>query len=129
MWTNETLNLINNNIVVGLNIDTSTNLGCVKNSNGRVIICKCNCNNYTYNNSAGFCVSIGTYTNIQIPISMLEACYDAACQNNNIYNRHIFERLYPNQKRVHGCHVTVVGMIFYHACLVRQINGYDYILI
>ena len=128
MWTNETLNLINNNIVVGLNIDTSTNLGCVENSNDRVIISRGNCTNYDYNNSDGFYVRIGVSNIIQIPISMLQNCYIAACNNNNIYNKEIFQQLYP-RLIAHGCHVTVVGMIFYHACLVRQINGFDYILI
>ncbi|MDI9338800.1 MAG: hypothetical protein QM539_10315 [Alphaproteobacteria bacterium] len=130
MWTQQTLNQINQHIKDGLNIDTNQNIGCILNSNGRIILSICNCNNYNYNNSRGFSVLIGkkSGTKIQIPMTMLENCYNAACNNNNIYNKTIIENLYPRQVNTHGCYVHVVGMIFYHARLVRQINGGNYIL-
>ena len=130
MWTQQTLNQINKHITIGLNIDTNQNIGCSNNSNGRRILSICNCNNYNYNNSRGFSVLIGedSGTKIQIPMTMLENCYNAACNNNNIYNKSVIENLYPKQVNSHGCHVHVVGMIFYHAGLVNQINGGNYIL-
>ena len=121
MWTQQTLNQINQNITVDLDVNSGA-------STFRKIRSIIICNRYDYNNSPGFLVQIGRNADIQIPVTMLKNCYNAACDNNNIYNRNVFEYQYPKQTTQHGCHVHVVGMIFYHAGLIRQVNGGNYIL-
>lgn len=84
-----------------------------------------------YNQSEGFKVNIGKESNvtIDIPLSMLKGIYENAIKNNRIYENKVFVKLYPNEQKIHPCHVHVVGQIFVKAKIAIEISTRKYKII
>jgi len=75
----------------------------------------------------GFLVRIGESTDLEIPWSMLESCFDAL-EGPGGYDGTSFRERYPTQAEHHLCHVHVIGMMFVKAGIARA-EGARYILI
>lgn len=85
----------------------------------------CESNRYSYNEK-GFKIKIGKTSIIKIPLSMLENCIRESVKNKMIYNRSVFERLYPLQCKDHGCHIHSIGQMFVAAGLADFVSKHDY---
>jgi hypothetical protein len=109
---------IHSSITKGLKLDKAANYG-----RPVIEVPPFACNTYNYNGEEGYKVRIGSEVYIEIPISMLRNCYEAAKQNEGIYKTSIIYGLYPEQLAHHGGYVHVVGRIFEIAGLVTKIKG------
>lgn len=105
------------NITVNTDINTP---------NSNRVILKTNIPCEKYNNDLGIKVQIGQTTSIYIPYSMLVHLVKDAIQNNRIYNRSVFNTLYPRQCKNHPCHVHVVGMILVRAGIANRLDSRNY---
>jgi hypothetical protein len=114
--------MIFSNIQKGLEINT-------KNSSFRKILEIPPFQCIGYNNCEGFKVRIGSSSTIVIPLSMLKSTYESAIMNNNTYDNSVFIKLYSIQQTQHPCHVHVVGQIFVHSKLAKQVGNRSYKLL
>ena len=117
---NEAELLIRQNINVGIHLSPESNF--------RYILAgpEYSCFRYNYDGVNGYKVKIAVNTDIEIPLTMLEAIYNATIINNSIYNKHVIEEIYPQQVRTHGCHVHVVAKIFQLSGIMNQNNPRQY---
>jgi hypothetical protein len=117
-------NKILNNIIVGLDVNTS-------NSTNRNIIQAppYACTTYNYNRSEGFKVQIGLSASIEIPLFMLKKVYEESYLNNQIYDATVFIRHFGQQYINHGCHIHVVGQIFVKSNIAIQQDKRTYKII
>lgn len=108
MTTQTTIDFLKN-LHVGLNIDTS-------NSHGRVVKdIKITENKKDFT----LIIKIGQNTTIGVDKQMLTSLYNSSIHNNGVYNKHIFQSLYPQKLNNHPCYVHVVGMLFVKAGLAK----------
>ncbi|MBE2228509.1 MAG: hypothetical protein IAE93_14225 [Ignavibacteria bacterium] len=112
---NEALNLIQNNIAVGLSLDENS-------SNGRHVLAGPAhiCNSYDFRGIPGYKIQIGSTISsyIEVPIEMLRNIFNDSILDNRIYNKSVFRIHYPYHSETatgHPCYVHVVGMIFVKA--------------
>lgn len=86
------------------------------------------CNSRRFKGLEGFNVQIGKSKFIDVPISMLEAMYNAAVLNNLEYTRELFIAAYPGLADGNGtpCYIHVVGQIFDAAGLVIRTGRSKY---
>jgi len=107
MAWNEAHNLIIEYILIGTDLNTAR-------STDRTVqeVPPYPCIRFGFGGSVGFKVIIGDKDFIEVPLEMLRNIYEQSVINNQIYNHHVFDQLYPQILRVKGCFVHVVGMIF-----------------
>lgn len=77
----------------------------------------------SFNNEEGYKIKIGSDRFIEVPMSMLKACYEAAMADGGIYKTSIIYSLYPEQVKETGGYVHVVGNIFQVAGLGVKVKG------
>jgi hypothetical protein len=118
MTWEEALPEIRKSISKGLKLDKLANYG-----RPVVEVPPYQCTTYDYNGEEGYKVRIGSDSYIEVPISMLEKCYEAARETGGTYKTSIIYGLYPTQLADHGGYVHVVGNIFVIAKLAKKIKG------
>lgn len=118
MTWEEAFTAITKSISKGLKLDKAANYG-----RPVMEVPPFGCTTYDYNGEEGYKVRIGSDSHIEIPISMLKKCFEAAKENGNIYKTSIIYGLYPKQLAEHGGYVHVVGRIFEIAGLATKIKG------
>jgi hypothetical protein len=112
------LGAIKHHITKGLKLDKASNYG-----RPVVEVPPYPCTTYNYQNEEGYKVRIGSDSYIEIPISMLQACYEAAKEQGGVYKTSIIYGLYPTQLADHGAYVHVVGKIFETAGVGKKVAG------
>lgn len=70
----------------------------------------------------GFRIRVGKTNYINVPISMLRLVFESSIINNGIYERKIFERLYPILCADRPCYVHSLGRLFVRADVMTP-NG------
>jgi hypothetical protein len=118
MTWEEALTAITKHITKGLKLDKEANYG-----RPVIEVPPFACTTYDYNGEEGFKVRIGSEAYIEIPISMLQNCFEAARENGGVYKTSIIYSLYPEQLAHHGGYVHVVGRIFEKSGLASKIKG------
>lgn len=81
------------------------------------------CNTYDFNGEEGYKVRIGSDRYVEVPISMLRNCFEAAKVQGGVYKTSIIYSLYPTQVAEHGGYVHVVGRIFEVAGIGKKVTG------
>lgn len=76
-----------------------------------------------FNNEEGFRIRIGSDRFIEVPMTMLQRCFEAAKADGGVYKTSIIYTLYPEQVKETGGYVHVVGNIFEVAGVAQKIKG------
>ena len=118
MKWNEALPLLKAKIGLNLHLTPEKNFKIVRD------IPPYKCKNY--NNSEGFRVQVGTNTSVNIPLDMLEIIFEATKQNNNTYNRAIFETNFPRELKAKPCNEHSVDKLFEHAGIMQMLDKRNY---